>query len=125
MQTTDSWLDQPCFVAYAGIAPSAELLTRTEVLANELIRKGRQVRIDFLTRERAEVCLQNAPNYQRLPDLSEIRTVTIEGCEAIPCGGTHVGNITDIGGITVSRAEQLPTNAFRLHFSVSANASYA
>ena len=125
VQTTESWLDQPCYVAYTGRAPSTELLRRTERLANELIRKGARVTIDFLTRDQAEISLKNAPNYERLPDVTEIRTVTIEGCNPIPCGGTHVGNIAAIRELTISGAEQLPTAAYRLHFAVSATASFA
>ena len=123
VHTTDSWLDEPCYVGYAGIAPSAETLQRAEDEANKMVRKGATVRIDFLTPESAKVFLQNAPNFERLPDLSEVRTVTIDGCQPIPCGGTHVSNIVDIGRLRILRAEQLPTDSYRLHFSVSANAS--
>lgn len=123
VQTTDSWLDEPCYVGYAGIAPSEEALQKAEALANRMIVEGRAVRIEFLTPEQAKVFLQNAPNYERLPDLSEIRTVTIEGCQPIPCGGTHVTNLSDICGISIAKAEQLPTNSYRLHFSVGVNVS--
>jgi alanyl-tRNA synthetase len=123
VQTTDSWLDEPCYVGYAGNAPSADALRQTEGLANEMINKGGVVRIEALTPEQAKVGLQDAPNYERLPDLSEVRTVTIEGCQSIPCGGTHVANISEIEHLSVAKAEQLPTNSFRLHFSVTANAS--
>jgi len=123
VQTVDSWLDDPCYVGYAGIVPSSEALRRTEVQANKMIQEGGSVRINFLTPEEAGLSLQKAPNFERLPDLPEVRTVTIEGCEAIPCGGTHVGNLAELGGLNVIRAEQLPTGSYRLHFSVSANAS--
>jgi alanyl-tRNA synthetase len=122
LQTTDSWLDEPCYVGYAGTAPSEEALQKAEALANRMIVEGRAVRIEFLTPEQANVFLQNAPNYERLPDLSEIRTVTIEGCQPIPCGGTHVTNVSDICGISIAKAEQLPTNSYRLYFSVGVNA---
>jgi alanyl-tRNA synthetase len=125
VQTTDSWLDDPCYVGYAGAAPSQEALGKAEALANRTILEGGPVRINFLTPEQAEALLRNAPNYERLPDLPEVRTVTIEGCQPIPCGGTHVANLAEIMGITIVRAEQLPTNSYRLHFSVDANVSSA
>jgi len=117
VQTTDSWLDEPCYVGYAGKPPSQETLRSAEGLANHMIEEGRKVRIDFLSSEEARDMLRNAPNYERLPELSEVRTVTIDGCEPIPCGGTHVGNLTDIGGISGLRAEPL-LDSYRLHFSV-------
>ena len=125
VQTTDSWLDEPCYVGYAGNAPSDDALRKTEEVANEMVRKGGAVGIDVLTPERAKVVLQNAPNYERLPDLTEVRTVTIEGCQPIPCGGTHVADIAEIGGVSVTKAEQMPTDSFRLYFSVTASASSA
>jgi Ser-tRNA(Ala) deacylase AlaX len=93
-------------------------LKKTESLANEKIKQGGLVGIEFLTPEEA-TALEDAPNYERLPDLPEIRTVTIEGCQPIPCGGTHVPNLHEIGKVLVVKAEQLPNESFRLHFSVN------
>jgi alanyl-tRNA synthetase len=123
VQTIDSWLDDPCYVGYAGNAPSEESLRRTETLANRMIAHGARVSIKFLSAEEAKESLQNAPNYERLPELSQVRTVTIEGCHPIPCGGTHVSNIMEIGAVSVQRAEPVANDSFRLHFSVSANVS--
>jgi len=123
VQTTDSWLGEPCYVGYAGTAPPEDAFRKSETLANAMIKRGGAVRIQFLTTEQAKSSLQDAPNYERLPDLSEVRTVTIEGCQPIPCGGTQVSNLSEIGNLSVAKAEQLPTNSFRLHFSLSATAS--
>ena len=123
VQTTDSWLDDPCYVGYAGSAPNPQKLREAQDLANRLIDSGGEVKIEFLNREEAKVLLQNAPNYERLPDLSEVRTVTIEGCKPIPCGGTHVSDLAEIGRITVEGVEQMPDESFRLHFSVGSSAS--
>jgi alanyl-tRNA synthetase len=123
VQTTDSWLDEPCYVGYAGRVPSGEQLRRTEALANQMISKGATVSIKFLSFKEAEELLRNAPNYERLPDLSQVRIVTIEGCCPIPCGGTHVSDIANIERISITRAEKISHDSFRLHFSVSASAS--
>jgi len=125
VQTTDSWLDDPCYVGYAGQAPATQTLRKVEDLANQMINSGGQVTIEFLNPETAKTLLQNAPNYERLPDLSEIRTVTIEGCRPIPCGGTHVSDLAEIGSVSILRAEQMLNESFRLHFSVGASASSA
>jgi alanyl-tRNA synthetase len=123
VQTIDSWLDEPCYVGYTGSAPSAEALRAAEALANRMIAKGAVVSISVLSPQDAKEMLQNAPNYERLPDLSEVRTVTIEGCQPIPCGGTHVKNLLDVGGVSIARAEPLTTDSYRLHFSVNENVS--
>jgi alanyl-tRNA synthetase len=123
VQTTDSWLDVPCYVGYAGSAPSDESLRQTEALANRMIAQSAKVVIKFLSAEEAKESLQNAPNYERLPELSQVRTVTIEGCQSIPCGGTHVSDLKDIGVVAVQRAESMANGSFRLYFSVSGNVS--
>jgi alanyl-tRNA synthetase len=118
VQTTDSWLEEPCYVGYAGKPPSPSVLSQVEAQANHMISSGGAVRIDFLTGEASKMLLLNAPNFERLPDLEEVRTVTIEGCAPIPCGGTHVANINEILALKVVRAEQTPDQNFRLHFQV-------
>jgi alanyl-tRNA synthetase len=118
IETTDSWLDDPCYVGYKGETPESSTLQLAEDLGNEMIAAGAQVRIDFLSPERSEQVLKNAPNFERLPLLDEIRIVTIEGCDPIPCGGTHVSNTKDIGKLSIQRAEQMPDRTFRVHFSV-------
>ena len=83
-----------------------------------MIASGAQVRIEFLRTLESKSILENAPNFERLPDLDEVRIVTIDGCEPIPCGGTHVGDIKQIGNLSVLRAEEMPEGTFRLHFTV-------
>ena len=119
VQTTDSWLGEPCYVGYAGVSPDQQTLGKVEAMAKEMISGGGLVKLEFLTPEESAKVLQNAPNYERLPDLQEVRTVTISGCEPIPCGGTHVADISEIGKLTALHAEQMPTQSFRLHFSVA------
>lgn len=118
VETTDSWLDEPCYVGYAGNAPNEETLRRVETTANRMVSHGGEVRIDYLTAEQGRVLLQAAPNFERLPELDEIRTVTISECAPIPCGGTHVADIAQIGRISIIRAEPMPNLTFRLHFSL-------
>ncbi len=123
VQTTDSWLDDPCYVGYTGAPPDAQTLQQAEALANQMVVGGGEVQIEFLNPESAKSLLQNAPNYERLPDLSEIRTVSIKGCNPIPCGGTHVSALSEVGKVSIVRAEQMPDNAFRLHFAVGPSVS--
>jgi alanyl-tRNA synthetase len=118
VQTTDSWLDEPCYVGYAGKAPDDQTLQDVEARANKMIASGGSVVINFLTPSQGKELLSKAPNFERLPDLDEIRTVTIAGCQPIPCGGTHVADLAEIGKISITQAEPMPNLTFRLHFSV-------
>ncbi len=118
VETTDSWLDEPCYVGYRGSTPDSSTLHRAQALADKLITADAPVKIDFLDPDQAKQLLQDAPNFERLPDLQEIRTVTIEGCDPIPCGGTHLANIQEIGRMSILRAEQMPDSTFRVHFDV-------
>lgn len=118
VETTDSWLDEPCYVGYRGRTPDSSSLKLAQDLAEEIVAAGAQVKIDFLSPEQSERALKNAPNFERLPNLQEVRIVTIEGCDPIPCGGTHVSNVREIGKVSILGAEQMPDFAFRLHFSV-------
>ena len=120
VETTDSWLDEPCYVGYRGQAPDQETLKKAEKLADSLISQDAEVRITFLTPEESKSLLQNVPNFMRLPDLEEVRTVTIQGCDPIPCGGTHISNIAEIKELRIARAEQLSDETYRVHFSVPA-----
>jgi len=119
VETTDSWLDEPCYVGYRGKVPDASTIKNAQDLTDKMIAVGSPVKIDFLTPEQSRKILKNAPNFERLPDLQEIRTVTIEGCAPIPCGGTHVSNIKEIVGLSILKAEEMPDQTFRMHFSVS------
>jgi alanyl-tRNA synthetase len=118
VETTDSWLDEPCYVGYRGRTPDSSSLKLAQDSAQRMVGAGAQVRIDFLSPEQSQQVLKNAPNYQRLPNLREIRIVTIEGCDPIPCGGTHVSNLKEVGRVSIIGAEQMPNLTFRLHFSV-------
>jgi len=119
VETTDSWLDEPCYVGYRGKAPDASTIKNAQDLADKMIAQGSPVNIDFLTPEQCREVLKNAPNFARLPNLQEIRTVTIEGCDPIPCGGTHVTNIREIVRLSILKAEVMPDQTFRMHFSVA------
>jgi len=118
VETTDSWLEDPCYVGYNGTPPDRETVQRLQGLADDMIRAGAEVRIGFLSPDEGRSLLEKAPNFERLPELKEIRTVTIEGCAPIPCGGTHVSNIKEIKQLKVDRCEVLPQGGFRIHFSV-------
>lgn len=116
--TTDSWLGDPCYVGYRGKAPSQETLKDIESLANQKISSGGRVSIEFMSKEDAGPLLSQAPNFERLPDLEEIRLVILTGCAPIPCGGTHVSDLKELDHLSLRSVEELPDEAFRVYFHV-------
>jgi alanyl-tRNA synthetase len=115
--TTDSWLGDPCYVGYRGKAPH-ESLKDIELLANQKISSGGQVSIKFMSKEAAAPLLSQAPNFERIPDLEEIRLVILAGCAPIPCGGTHVSDLKELEQLSLLSLQELPDEAFRLYFQV-------
>jgi alanyl-tRNA synthetase len=117
VETTDSWLGDDPYVGYGGSAPSDLDLNRLQELGNGFIRQGLNVEIKTMGRSDAERLIADAPNFARLPKSEKLRVVTIQGQLPIPCGGTHVRTLKEIGAIEVRRTE--PAEAgFRLHFEV-------
>jgi alanyl-tRNA synthetase len=117
VETTDSWLGDDPYVGYGGKAPSNPDLKNLQELGNSLIRDGSLVEIKTMSRSDAERLIADAPNLARLPKSEKLRIVTIAGQIPIPCGGTHVRNLKEIGAIEISGTE--PAEAgFRLHFQV-------
>jgi alanyl-tRNA synthetase len=117
VETTDSWLGDDPYVGYGGPAPSNLDLKRLEELGNGFIHQGLNVEIKTMDRSDAERLIADAPNLARLPKSERLRIVTIQGQLPIPCGGTHVRTVKEIGAIEVRRTE--PAEAgFRLHFEV-------
>ena len=116
--TTDSWLGEPCYVAYRGKAPSRDSLRDIELLANEKIASGGTVSIKFMRKEAAAPLLSQAPNFERIPDLEEIRLVILAGCAPIPCGGTHVSDLKELQQLSLLSLQELPDQGFRLYFHV-------
>ena len=118
VETTDSWLGDPCWIGYFGVPPSREQVKEIEAVANQRIREGRAVVIDKVSREELMRIAQNAPNIARLPNDVELRLVTIEGQGPIPCGGTHVKDISEIGEISISKVETVD-QGYRIHYELS------
>lgn len=115
--TTDSWLGTPCYLGYKGKIPPIKEFNEVLDLNNSLIKKGANVTIKNVSYDGLITIAPDAPNIYRLPHLKSYRTVTIEGCEPIPCAGTHVKNIDEIKGVKVNSLEQ--TNAqFKVYYDV-------
>lgn len=117
VETTASWLENPCYVGYAGRPPSTSYLERAEELANEMISKGAAVTIENISHTKLLEVAPHAPNIYRLPVLETYRIITIEGCTSIPCAGTHLNNIGEIGRLTIKKIEECGSD-FRVYYDV-------
>ncbi|MEM3019260.1 MAG: alanyl-tRNA editing protein [Candidatus Bathyarchaeia archaeon] len=117
-ETLGSWLGDPCYVEYRGTLIPSESLVRVEAMMQEWIRKGRPVFIEYVSQKELLKKASRAPNILRLPVLDTYRIVTIEGCEPIPCSGTHVKNIREIGGFHIKDISSID-QGFRVYYDVS------
>lgn len=118
VETTDSWLGDPCYAGYKGTAPSTQRIEEASNLENSLIQRGLTIKTEVVSRKGLEDLASKAPNLWRLPELDEYRIVTIEGCTPIPCGGTHVRNVREIQSFQMERIEQMP-DSFRVYFKTA------
>ncbi len=117
VETLDSWLGDPCYVAYKGDPPSQDQLSQIERVENETITRGGRIEAREVAADELHHSFSDSPNLYRLPSLKQLRLVTIEGCRPIACGGTHLRDISEAKGIKVKRLEKIPAG-FRIHFDL-------
>jgi len=117
VETTDSWVGDDSYIGYRGACPATEQLQSAKTMENELIGKGANVTSQMMTREEALLSSPGAPNLDRLPENKHLRVVTIEGFHGIPCGGTHLKNIKEIGQFKLKSPEVI-NGGFRVNFDV-------
>ncbi|KAL1539102.1 alanine--tRNA ligase [Salvia divinorum] len=93
------------YVEYEGAVPQNELQSKQNELqakANSLITKGGKVSVSILPYDEAsELCGGSLPDY--IPKDSTPRIVQLGQTLGCPCGGTHVGDISDISILTVTQ----------------------
>ena len=94
------------FVEYEGeIAPeeAESIRQQLEQVANEVIEKGGRNEIRFMpVSEMHTVCRHVPPN---IPTNKPARVVIYNGDFGVPCGGTHVTDLQDIGRMTVIKVK--------------------
>jgi len=115
LESTDSWVGEDSYVGYGGACPTAEQLRAVERMENELIAKGAEVTARVVTKEEATILLSEISGPERLPKDRDLRIVKIEGFQGIPCGGTHVKNIEEIGKFLLKPPE-VSDEGFRINF---------
>lgn len=88
--------------------------------ANEIVRRGVEVRIYWLKRDDALRIPGIVKLAERMPpEVETLRIVEIPGIDIQADGGPHVRNTAEIGEITMIRAENRGKNIKRLYYTVN------
>ena len=86
-----------------------------ETKCNEIIERGAETEVRFMEKEQMkDICL-HVPDY--LPEGKPGRLV-MYGDWGMPCGGTHVANLKDIGKMTIRKVKQ-EKDRVRIAYDVS------
>lgn len=117
IETVDSWLSNPCYVAYKGQPPPPEKMVEIQEVENRIISKGASVRWEDVEAKQLKREPTATPNYARLPRRGKLRLVTIEGCKPIACGGTHLRNLSEALGVRVEKIQPID-GGYRMHFDL-------
>ena len=115
LESTDSWVGEDSYVGYGGACPTMEQLRAVEQMENELITKGAHVTARVVTKDEVATLLSEVSGLDRLPKDRGLRVVTIEGFQGIPCGGTHVRNVKEIGKFQL-KSPHVSGEGFRVNF---------
>ncbi len=94
------------FVEYEGeIASEAteQERARIEAVTNEIIDAGGENEIRFLPVSEMRTVCRHVP--ANIPTNKPARVVIYNGTFGVPCGGTHVGNVHDIGRVTITKVK--------------------
>jgi len=117
VETVNSWLGDPCYVEYSGECPSIDEIKEAEAMTNQFISKGSEVVIKYVSYKELVKKASNAPNIKRLRKLEKYRMVTIEGCDSIPCAGTHLKNINEMDGFFINKIKR-NSSSFQIYYDV-------
>jgi Ser-tRNA(Ala) deacylase AlaX len=91
------------YVEYVGNLDGFDrekLKSDIETSCNEFIREARETKVLFMDKEKMKEVCRHVPD--NIPEGKPARVV-MYGDFGVPCGGTHVNNLKDIGRITVRK----------------------
>ncbi len=115
--TNDSWLGDECYIGYIGKNITRNEMEEAFKMANDMTEKNLDIFSELISYEELIKKAPNAPNLHRIPKKNGLRIVTIQDCESIPCGGTHVEKLGEIKKIVFNKIE--PTeNGYKIFYDV-------
>ena len=112
----DSWLGNDTYVGYRGKAPAQSELESIIQFIRECIRKDLAVTSKII--DRNEVREKRSLWRSVLENLERIRIVQIDDFNPVPCGGTHVEKLGELGEIVIKEVKQ-EEGTFRIYYDVS------
>ncbi len=96
-----------------------EKIKEWEKTANEIINAGHEVKTYILPRDKAFEIPDLVKLKKLLPEsIKDVRIVDIGEIDVQACGGTHVKNINEIGGIEIIKIENKGKNNRRIYFKL-------
>jgi len=96
--------------------PTQEEVKRIEDLANYIISDRRSVNSVIMSRTEAEELYGVSIYEGGVPNTPELRLVEIKDWDIEACGGTHVHNTSEIGGVKIINVEKLQDGVIRLEY---------
>ena len=93
------------YVEYAGSLnglDKQQLKTDIENLCNKFVREGRATKLLFMNKEEMQSVCRFVPDY--IPEGKPGRVV-MYGDFGVPCGGTHVSNLSEIQQMTIRKVK--------------------
>ncbi len=93
-----------------------EEIRRIEELANTIVDERRPVKVYYMDRGEAESKLGLTIYQGGAPLVKTLRIVEIEGWDVEACGGTHLANTGEIGGIKIVNVERIQDGVVRLEY---------
>jgi len=89
---------------------------RIEEIANKVVNERRPVRAYYMERGEAEEKLGFTIYQGGAPLVRMLRILEIDGWDVEACGGTHVANTGEIGGIKIVNVERIQDGVVRLEY---------
>lgn len=118
VRTLEVWMGDPCYTVYDGAEPKSSEVAEALEEASRLIAEDRRVDVLMLRWDEIVSKYPEAPNIYRVPRGLEVyRVVVIDGCNAIPCSGTHVKSLSELGCVSVDRVEDC-REGFKVYYDV-------
>lgn len=96
-----------CAVEYSGtwdVAKAEELRASIEQKANEFVKSAYQTSLRFMPVEEMHTVCRHVP--ENIPKNKPGRVVMYGEDFGIPCGGTHVKNLSEIGEVKISKVKE-------------------
>lgn len=105
-------------VVFRPVSFSEEDLEKIENRCNSLVKEGRGIEVVDMPRDEVEERMEpGRAQLDKIPSsIDPLRVIKIEGLDLCPCGGTHLRDIEEIGGIKVFEKESLSDEREKVKF---------